>query len=183
MKKDTLHHKFRLLAKIIGTVILVSCSFLGAETVSAEEDIPACYLTEDQLEKLYTCKEEVINDTCLEISVEDAEMLMKIAVAEDYTDAISQAYIMSIILNRLNSPDFPNSVKEVIEEKGQFMKLTDERYINAIPDVNSHYALAMIESRVIETDFLFYEATWVKGSWASKHREVALVYGGSRFYK
>lgn len=140
-------------------------------------------ITDNELSRLYTCREEPINDTCLVISVEDAQLLMKIAVLEDHTDALSQAYIMSLVLNRLNSPDFPDTITEVLEQEGQFLKLTDKRFIDAEPDINSHLALAMVESGVVKTDFLYYEALWVKDSWASTHREVETEYGGSRFYK
>ena len=180
MKKDILHHRCRLLCEIL--VVLISCAFLGTVEVKAEDN-ETVYITEKQLEMLYSLREEEIHDTCLVLTVEDAEILMKIAVLEDYTDATSQAYVMSIIMNRVESPDCPNTVKEVVEQPGQFMKLTDKRYLNAKPDVNSHLALAMIEGREIQTDFLFYEALWVKNSWASRHREVSMKYGGSRFYR
>lgn len=176
MKKDILRHRCWLFSTTVVLFLYLVLAF--EQRVYAKQ-----YISSLQLEKLYSCKEETINDTCLCISVEDAEILMKIAVLEDYTDDVSQAYIMSIILNRVNSPEFPNTVKEVVEQEGQFLKLTDRRYINAKPDVNSHFALAKIESGEIKTDFLFYEWIQVKNSWASRNREVALEYGGSRFYK
>lgn len=159
----------------------------AATSVVTTEELPTL-LTDNELGKLYTYQEEtrVKDPNIIEISQEDAIILMKVAVLEDYTDATSQAYVMSIILNRVNSPDFPNTVKEVVEQKGQFLKLSDKRYLNAKPDVNSHLALAMIESKEIQTEFLFYEALWVKNSWASRHRKDKgdpVEYGGSRFYK
>ena len=182
MKKVILRHRFQLSCKALATVVLFLYLFTGMkQTAQASNEVK--YITDEQLKRLYLCKNEQINDTCLVISVEDAEILMKIAVLEDYTDEVSQAYIMSIILNRVESPDFPNTVREVVEQEGQFLKLTDKRYLNAEPDVNSHLALAKIESKEIRTNFLFYEAQKVKNSWASRHRKVALEYGGSRFYE
>lgn len=138
-------------------------------------------------EKLYTLHDDARKDTCLDLTYEDAQILMKIAVLEDHTDEVSQAYIMSLILNRVNSPDFPNTIREVVEQKldqkYQFLSLDDKRYINAKPDVNSHIALALVESGQIKTDYLFYEALSVKNSWASRHRGKPDEYGGSRFYK
>lgn len=193
MIKDISQRRYKLF-EVLGMCVLLSCTILGAyqkpeETKPVEvtkeisETDKVVYITDKQLERLYSCRSEEINDTCLVLSVEDAEILMKVAVLEDSTDEISQAYVMSIILNRVNSPDFPNTIREVVEQKGQFLKLTDKRYLNASPDVNSHLALAKIESKEIQTDFLFYEALWVENSWASKHRELSLEYGGSRFYK
>lgn len=134
-------------------------------------------------EQLYTLHDDKKKDTCLDLTYEDAQILMKIAVLEDHTDEVSQAYIMTIVLNRLNSEDFPNSIRQVIEQEGQFLKLSDSRYKKAEPDVNSHIALALVESGQIKTDYLFYEALSVKNSWASRHRGKPDEYGGSRFYK
>lgn len=187
MKKDISHHRYRLATSLIGSVVLLSCSFLNQTIVYAKEndavqETVRC-ITDKQLEKLYTCKDEVINDTCLVISVEDAELLMKIAHHEDHTDALSQAYIMSEVLNRVDSPDFPNTIKEVLNQEGQFLSTDSNEFKSVNPDVNSHLALALIESRAVQTDFLFHEATDSADSWASRNREVALEYGGTRFYK
>lgn len=138
---------------------------------------PVEYLTDYELSKLYSYKEEETNDTCVVLSVEDAELLMRIAKAEDGTSAESQAYIMSVILNRVNSPDFPDTVKEVIEQEGQF----NATY--KTPDVNSHLALAMVESGEIKTDALYFEATWLKGSWQSKHKQYICTVGETKFYR
>lgn len=144
---------------------------------------PKATLNREDYEKLYSLFSDGNKDTCIDISYEDAQILMKIAVLEDHTDEVSQAYIMTIILNRLNSDDFPNTIKEVVEQEGQFLQLTDPRYKKAHPDANSHIALALVESGKVKTDYLYYEALYVKNSWASKHRGKPDEYGESRFYK
>ncbi len=178
-----------------GLVILV---FFGAKTFPEKEitEKPKDIVIEEQkkpkesyrpikpdYEQLYTLHDDTKKDTCVDLTYEDAQILMKIAVLEDHTDEVSQAYIMTIVLNRLNSEDFPNSIRQVIEQEGQFLKLSDSRYKKAEPDVNSHIALALVESGQIKTDYLFYEALIVKNSWASRHRGKPDEYGGSRFYK
>lgn len=139
------------------------------------------YLTDKDFSRLYTLRSDIKNDTCIEISQEDAWAMMQVAVLEDNTDEISQAKIMSVILNRLKDPNFPDSIIGVISQEGQFS--TRNTYKSAIPDENSHKALYLIESGQVQTDYLYFEATWVKDSWQSKHRELAEVYGGTRFYK
>ena len=140
-------------------------------------------LTEEELSTLYSLKQDENNDNCLELTVEEAEMLMKIAYHEDHTDAQSQAYIMSEVLNRVNSPDFPGTIKEVLNQKNQFMKTDSKEFKRVVPDVNSHIALYLIESGQVQTDFLFHEALTANSSWQSKHREVSAEYGGTRFYR
>lgn len=145
------------------------------------------YLTDDELSLLYSCGEEPICDTCLVISQADAERLMKIAVVEDHTDAESQANIMQVILNRVASPDFPNTVDEVIHQKYmgkyQFSTVTSGKYDRAEPDVNSHLALAMVESGQIKTDALYFEANWAEDTWQSRNLVYVATVGGTRYYR
>lgn len=72
------------------------------------------YLTDEELSRLYTCKQDVrkSDSTIVELSQEDAWKMMKIAECEDNTDSLSQAYIMTIVLNRMDSEDFPNDIDE-----------------------------------------------------------------------
>ena len=140
-------------------------------------------LTDSELSGLYSYNIIGKNDTCLEISSDDADRLMRLSVVEDNTSAESQAYIMAVVLNRVASPDFPNTIKEVIEERGQFSTVSCGAYKRATPDVNSHLALAMIESGQIETDALYFEAHWASGTWQSTHRTYLCSIGGTRFYE
>ena len=148
-------------------------------------------ITDEELSTLYTLREDVKNDACLEISVEDADRLMRIAVVEDNTNAESQAYVMAVILNRLASDEFPNTIEDVINQYSikdgkkiyQFSTVSNGSYKNAIPDVNSHLALAMIESGEIKTDALFFEASWAKNTWQSEHRTYLCTVGGTKYYK
>lgn len=140
-------------------------------------------LTDKELSLLYTCKDEPIVDTCLSITQEEAQMLMKMAVIEDSTNAESQAWIMMVMLNRVNSPDFPNTISEVISQPGQFVPYGTRRYTNAEPDVNSHLALAMVEKGEVTVDALYFESDSCKNSWQSKKLEYVGNVGASRFYK
>lgn len=143
-------------------------------------------LTDEDLSKLYSCKQDVNYDTCLLISQEDAQRLMKIAVVEDNTSIESQAHVMATILNRVASDDFPDSVDEVIHQKFngkyQFSTVGNGKYDKAEPDVNSHLALAMIESGEITSDALFFEAEYAKDTWQSKNLEYLYTIGGTKFY-
>ena len=198
MKKETLRYKLvwyreALLFVAVGTSLLITLNQPKPKVTSPKtykpvivteqviEKEPVHYLTDEDFSRLYTLRSDIKNDTCIELTQADAWAVMQVAVLEDNTDAKSQAYIISVILNRVKSPLFPNSVIEVIEQEGQFA--TRNEYKSATPDSNSHLALAMIERGEIKTDFLYFEATWVENSWASRNRELAEVYGGTRFYK
>ena len=180
MKKVIMPHRYkRLFVRMcIELALLMSLSI----TANAQE-AKTKLLTDKDFSLLYICKVDVKNDTCLEISTEDAQMLMKIAYHEDHTNEVSQAYIMSEVLNRVASPDYPNSIKEVLNQKGQFLNTDSDEFNSIEPDVNSHLGLYLIESGQVQTDFLFHESLDSENSWQSKHRKVSLEYGGTRFYR
>lgn len=140
-------------------------------------------LSTEELSALYSYKNDYNTDTCLNLSVADATRLMKIAVVEDNTDIKSQANIMLVILNRVESSEFPDSIEEVIKQKGQFSTVTNGSYAKAEPDLNSHLALCMIEKGEIQSDALFFEASWAKGTWQSSHKTYLFSAGGTRYYK
>lgn len=176
----------KLISLVALYTLFLSCTSAPQEVVDTMELPPTTeYLTEQDLSTLYTCKEyEAPTDTdIVEISYSDAQLLMRISVCEDCTDAYSQAYVMSVILNRVESENFPNTIREVIYEDNQFSPVDDGRFDTAEPDVNSHLALAMIESGEVSTDYLYFEALSVEDSWQSKHRQVAKEYGGTRYYR
>ena len=181
MKKDILLRKCEQL------IMHLCCDLMIVVTLASgfciKVDASDGVLTDEELSTLYSLKQEENNDSCLELTVEEAEMLMKIAYHEDHTDALSQAYIMSEVLNRVNDSNYPGSIKEVLNQKNQFLKTDSNEFKKVVPDVNSHIALYLIESGQVQTDFLFHEALAASSSWQSKHREVSLEYGGTRFYR
>ena len=147
-----------------------------------QEDIR--YLTDKDFEKLYTCKEDVRHEdeNIVNLSQTDAWKFMKLSKCEDDTDAITQARIMSVLYNRLKSKGFPNTVDELLAQDGQFSCVKDGRFDKAEPDLNSHIALYLLESGQVKTDFLYFEAESLEGSWQSQHRKFACVSGKTRFY-
>lgn len=143
-------------------------------------------LTDEQLSKLYTCKDDIrIEDsTIIEINYEDAIKLMKVGQAEaGELDAYAIAYVMKVIINRKNDPFWPNTIDEILSQENQFSVYNSKRYEKTVPNVNAHYALYLIESGQITIEAEYFEAVSVKDSWQSKHRDVEFEYGGHRFYK
>ena len=140
-------------------------------------------LTDEDLGRLYNCKEDTGTDTTIELTIEDAQALMRIAVVEDFTSVESQANVMAVVLNRVNDPKFPNTIQGVIEQPGQFSTVSNGAYYNAEPDINSHLALAMIEKGEVETDALYFESAKAKGTWQSENLVYISTVGGTRYYR
>lgn len=162
--------------------IMFQCE--STHTYAEEKEIEELHiLTDEELSLLYTCKEDVHNDTCLSIDQKDAELLMKIAYCEDHTNIESQAAVIACVLNRVADPSFPNTVEGVIRQKGQFSTVSSGTFDKTEPNADSHYALALIESGQVDSDALFFEACSAKNTWQSKHLVYVSTVGGTRYYR
>jgi N-acetylmuramoyl-L-alanine amidase len=144
------------------------------------------YLTDEELSLLYTCKpdERKTDPSIIEVSIEEANMLMRIAKVEHgYGSPEAQANVMKTVINRVNSDSFPDSIEGVILQEGQFSTVSSGKYAKASPDIDSHIALAMLEQGKINHMALYFEATDVKDSWMSKNKTFLFEQEGHRFYK
>lgn len=115
------------------------------------------------------------------IQESDNIMLQKIAVAESGgTDVVLMAYIMQVVLNRVNSSEFPDTVSEVITQKKQFSTYPD-KYNSSTPNQYSKKALDSVD-QIINQNQLYFENTTI-GSWQSTHLTPVFEYSGLSFYR
>lgn len=91
----------------------------------------------------------------IEVTYEEAQELLKIAWCEAGNQGIlGQQYVMSTIINRVNSPDFPDTIHDVIYQPHQY---ATSRMDKAEPTWETHYALAAIESGDIIPEIVAFE--------------------------
>ena len=86
------------------------------------------------------------HDSTIQLSYEDAQLLMKIAAAE----SANQGYegmlkVMTVIINRTESEKFPNTIFEVVSQKNAFESYANGSYLTAEITPECHMALATIE--------------------------------------
>lgn len=119
----------------------------------------------------------------IHISDEDAKILKKIAQAEANADGVEgKAMVMQVVLNRVESSTFPDTIKDVVFQSGQFSPISDGRYNKAIPDEECDKALyEVVTGEYSDVESLFFDNC--KNSWASKHREYDCTVGHHKFYK
>lgn len=78
--------------------------------------------------------------------VEDAYMLAKIAMAEaESEDTEGKALVMLVVLNRVWSDEFPDTIAGVIFQDGQFSPISNGRYDEVKPDADCYRALQLIQ--------------------------------------
>lgn len=126
---------------------------------------------------------ETRTGTICEMTYEEAQMLMRIAMAEAEEDGVEgQAMVMAVVLNRVKDNRFPNTIKDVILQDKQFSPISDGRYYTVNPNVDSHLALAEIESgNYADVEALYFENA--NSSWQADNCEYIGTVGHHRFYK
>lgn len=117
---------------------------------------------------------------------EEKEMLQKIAIAESNVDGVKgMAYVIRVILNRVESEKFPNTIKEVIFQKNptQFSTIPNGDYNKAVPNEDSLEA-CKIAVLYFENDALYFENDYGKEStWHSRNLKYVFKYKHHKFYK
>lgn len=89
-----------------------------------------------------------------------------------YTEGRGESYgtklkIGSVVINRVNSKIFPNSITKVINQRGQFAPLKNA------PDAESKRAAKEVISKgsVLPASVMYFHASWVRSGWiTSRHK-------------
>lgn len=115
----------------------------------------------------------------IEVSYEDAQLLMKVAQAEAGNQGqVGQWLVMCVVLNRVESENFPNTVEEVIYQDGQFATAS---FLESVePTVDSHLALAYLESGEKAKNIIAFEG--VENSYLERFFLRAFAFRDHVFY-
>lgn len=116
---------------------------------------------------------------------EDAERLMKIAMAEAEGESVEgKALVMLVVLNRVWSDEFPDTIEEVIFQPRQF-SVTEPggRYYTTEPDEGCREALRLVSMGWDESQGALYFESCKSDSWHSRNLEYLFQEGNHRFYR
>ena len=160
------------------------------ETTVPETTIPeTTVMTEPEPTHVPTMEPtEVPTETTLPVLLtfteEEEELLLKIGMAErgDTYCPTCIALVMRIVLNRVDSPKFPSTVKGVIYAENQFTPVAEGTFENVVPNDVCRMALKSIKEGWDESQgALYYE--WCEGpSWHSQNLHLLLQHCDTRFY-
>lgn len=116
---------------------------------------------------------------------DDAYLLAKIAMAEAEGEGVEgKALVMLVVLNRVWSAGFPDSISEVIFQEGQFSPVSNGRYDRVEPDQECFEALELIQvERWDESQGALYFESNGKSSWHRDNLQFLFQYGNHYFYK
>lgn len=116
---------------------------------------------------------------------EDERMLAKIAMAEAEGESVEgKALVILVVLNRVWSDEFPDSIEEVIFQKNQFSPVAEGgRYWTTEPDAGCYETLELVMGGWDESQGAFYFESTGRDGWHSQNLEFLFEFGGHKFYR
>lgn len=117
---------------------------------------------------------------------EDSYLLLKIAMAEAEGESVEgKALVMLVVLNRVWSEEFPDTIEEVIFQENQFSPVAEGgRWWTTEPDAGCYEALELVMDGWDESQgALYFERASNGESWHSRNLEFLYQYGGHKFYR
>lgn len=166
----------RLIA-VLPAIVLVFVLNCNAEALYdpnvdySKEMINACITGNwDEGIKAQNARDEKISALGLDeksYSFEDLMLLSKIIYAEAGSEWLSDEWKMSVgevVLNRVASPEFPNTIKEVIEQPGQYYG-ANSRYFNTLLPTERcvQCAIRLLNGERLLEPSVVYQANFTQG--------------------
>lgn len=119
------------------------------------------------------------------ISKDEKQILLRIAMAEAEGEGVyGKAYVIRVVLNRVQSEEFPDTIKKVVFQKNQFSPVRDNgRYWDVEPDAECYEAYSMIENGWDESAGALYFSRTGSSPWMQENTTFLYEVGNHSFYR
>lgn len=119
------------------------------------------------------------------ISKDEKRILLRIAMAEAEGEGVyGKAYVIRVVLNRVQSEEFPDTIKKVVFQKNQFSPVRDNgRYWDVEPDAECYEAYNMIENGWDESAGALYFSRTGSSPWMQENTTFLYEVGNHSFYR
>lgn len=125
-----------------------------------------------------------------DLDAEESYLLAKIAMAEMEGECVEcKALVIYVVLNRVWSDEFPNTIEEVIREHHgntyQFSTVGNGRFDKIEPDADCWEALKMVQDQYWDESkgALYFELTRNNPTWHSRNLQKLFEHCDTSFYK
>ncbi len=116
-------------------------------------------------------------------SEEEAYLLAKIAMAEaEGEDTEGKALVIRVVLNRVQSWKFPDSIEAVLYQKNQFSPIGNGRFDRVEPNEDCWKALKMVEQDWDESRGALYFESESASTWHRDNLKFLFRHGNHLFY-
>ncbi len=153
---------------------------LGKSSISYEADLAEYYLSEmtaaaiagDVEAGREACanRDHIIDTNgmdCAKIAFDDLYLLAKLINAEAGSDWLTEDFRLcmgEVVLNRVASPEFPNTLYDVAYQPGQYSSVTTAAFANLIPGEGFvDIALRLLQGERQMVESVVYQSSYVQG--------------------
>ena len=154
---------FQLLSDIIKSTV-VKESIIKSETVNFKEEPRYIQQKETKISSTYT---ESYEDLYLLAQIIHAE-----AKGEPYEGKLA---VGNVIHNRVKSKQFPNSIRDVIFQKGQFQSVRNESIYNKPSEESIRAAMESYHTNIIGPALYFYNPTLSTDTWITTRKTIKRI--------
>lgn len=110
-------------------------------------------------------KSEYLSDTIITYTQEDLYIMTHVLAGEaQFCDDMEQRYVGSVVLNRMNHQEFPNTIKEVVFQKRQYSSVADRNYYREPTESNWANAKWLLENGSILPEYVIYQSKGRQGN-------------------
>lgn len=154
--------------RIIKTLILLMVCFM-------------CFKTNVKAEEI-SQPTRVVKNSTYAITYDEKLLLQRIAVAEAENEGVvGMCMVMQVVLNRVESDDFPDTIGGVISQKNQFSTYQNGMFQKAQITKESKMALDLLN--VLENKgALYFNMVSQNGTWLDNNLSVLYIYKNHKFY-
>lgn len=147
--------------------------------------VTAEYVQETESEaETETKVEEQSHIASMDWSEDEVYQLAKIAMAEaESEDTEGKALVILVVLNRVQSDEFPDTIEEVILEDGQFAPVGNGRYDEVEPNEDCYKAIELVEAGWDGSCGATYFESKSNSTWHSENLTFLFRHGKHYFYK
>lgn len=187
--KRNLLHKSKMIA-VCGAMLYLVGGLKGISSEAGQQNLAQVTADIHSVEKANENRMEERMDDLPIVSKkyddEESYLLAKLAMAEaEGEDTEGKALVISVVLNRVQSDKFPNTIEEVIMQEKQF-SVTHEggRWWTVEPDEDCYNALDMVMLDKWDESYgaLYFESEG-KSTWHRDNLEYLFKHGNHYFYK
>lgn len=130
-----------MIKKIISGAIIIS--LLSSFPIMADESKKKDFLVVAEQSENYICQN--ITEISGKIATDKIMLLAQLIEAEaGNQDIIGMMYVGNVVLNRVNSPAYPNNIEEVIYQPGQFTVIRNGRFNRVRNSISANAVTAAI---------------------------------------
>lgn len=141
----------------------------------------------DENDKLKKEVKSIRNYGGYKITSKEVDLLEKLVYCEARGESQKgQIAVVNVVLNRLKSDEFPDTVTDVIYQKRQFSPVGNGAIYNAKPNdkIKESVQKALNGEKVVSDDTVYFFATWLPSNHAIRgHVNVTTIIGVHEFGK